>query len=345
MKKQITIIFAFILVFVSGIRAQDMHYSQYNEAPMLLNPALTGFYDGNHRFILNYKNQWKNLGAAYNNYDFSYDISFNKGNTTTGFLALGITAFNDVTGDVKFTTSGAILNVAYQLYLNESNMLGAGIYGGYVQKSLSDENMMWVNQYDGTTGFDGTMASNETFQNMDFGYTDFGAGLNYGFSNNTKGLKSNEGFKFNIGGAVQHVTQPSYQFTGTADEVVDMRINAHFRSLIQIGNSNLALVPSFYYAMQGTQKEMLPGLGFRYQLREESKYTGFIKDAYMTLGGHFRTGDAAIGYLLVELNDFAFGVSYDVNVSKLSKFTNSNGGFEFMIRYILKNDNSSRTLL
>ncbi|HBG69503.1 MAG: hypothetical protein A2W93_01175 [Bacteroidetes bacterium GWF2_43_63] len=344
MKKQIYIL-ATLMAFTFGMRAQDMHYSQYNEAPLLLNPALTGYFDGNHRFVLNYKNQWKSLGAAYNNYDFSYDISFNKGNTTNGFLAIGITAFNDVTGDVQFTTTGAILNVAYQLYLNESNMLGAGIYGGYVQKKLSDENQMWVNQYDGTTGFDGTITSNEMFTNMDFAYTDFGAGLNYSFSNNTKGLKSNEGFKFNVGGAVQHVTQPAYQFTGTADETIDMRINAHFRSVIQIGNSNLALIPGFYYSMQGTQKEMIPGLGFRYQLREESKYTGFIKDAYLTIGEQYRAGDAAITYAMIELNDFAMGVSYDVNVSKLSKFTNMNGGFEFMVRYILKNDNSSRTLL
>lgn len=344
MKKQIVLLVT-LLAFSIGMRAQDMHYSQYNEAPLLLNPALTGYFDGNHRFILNYKNQWKSLGSAYNNYDFSYDISFNKGNTTTGFLAMGITAFNDVTGDVQFTTTGAILNIAYQLYLNESNILGAGIYGGYVQKKLSDENQMWVNQYDGETGFDGTMASNEVFTNMDFAYTDFGAGLNYSFADNTKGLKSNEGFKFNVGAAVQHVTQPAYQFTGTSDEVVDMRINAHFRSVIQMGNSNLALIPSFYYAMQGVQKEMIPGLGFRYQLREESKYTGFIKDAYLTLGEQYRAGDAAISYLMIELNDFALGVSYDVNVSKLSNVTNMNGGFEFMVRYILKNDNSSRTLL
>lgn len=345
MKKQVLLIIAALFSVNFGMRAQDMHYSMYNEAPMLLNPALTGLFDGNHRFVLNYKNQWKNLGAAYNNYDFSYDISFNKGNTTSGFLALGITAFNDVTGDVQFKTTGAILNIAYQLYLNESSLLGAGIYGGYVQKSLGDENQMWVNQYDGETGFDPTISSNETFLNMNFGYTDFGAGLNYSFANNTKGLKSNEGVKFDVGAGVQHVTQPAYQFTATSDEVVDMRINAHFRSVIQMGNSNLALVPSFYYAMQGKQKEMLPGLGCRYQLREESKYTGFIKDAYLTLGGHFRTGDAAIGYMILELNDFAMGISYDVNVSKLNKFTNSNGGFEFMLRYILKNNNSSRTLL
>jgi len=344
MKKQILIIAAVLLCSI-GARSQDMHYSQYNEAPLLLNPALTGFFDGNHRFVLNYKNQWKNLGAAYNNYDFSYDISFNKGNNTTGFLALGITAFNDVTGDVQFTTTGAMLNISYQLLLSESSMLGAGIYGGYTQKALSDENQQWVNQYDGVSGYDQTISSNEIFDANSFGYTDFGAGLNYSFSNSLKGLKSNEGFKFNVGGAVQHVTKPAYEFTGTGDEFVDMRINAHFRAVIQMGSSNLALVPSFYYAMQGKQKEMVPGLGFRYQLREESKYTGFIKDAYLTFGGYFRTGDAAIAQILLELNDFAFGASYDVNVSKLNTVTNSNGGFEFVLRYIIRNRHTSKTLL
>ncbi|PKP02776.1 MAG: hypothetical protein CVU11_10700 [Bacteroidetes bacterium HGW-Bacteroidetes-6] len=342
--KKTALILAAIVAFVFSTKAQDMHFSQYNETPLLVNPALTGVFDGNHRIGLNYKNQWKNIGTAYNTYDLSYDISFNKGNTSNGFLALGVVFFNDVAGDIHFQTTGGILNLAYQLHLNEFQILGAGLYGGFSQKSLNEEGMMWVNQYDGTSGYDASMPSNEIFDLYQFGYSDFGFGLNYELTNSTEGFNSNKGFRLNAGFAVQHVTQPKYQFTATANEKLDMKMIGHIRSFIQIGESNMSLVPSFYIAMQGKQKEILPGLCARYTLREESKYTGFIKKAYLTFGGYFRTGDAAIIQTLFEINDIGLGVSYDVNVSNLTDATNGNGGIEIALRYIIRNPNNNKSL-
>lgn len=343
MKKSI-IFFVVLVVLLPMAKSQDMHFSQYYEAPLLLNPALTGYFDGNHRIALNYKNQWKNIGAAYNSYDIAYDISFNKGAEKSGFLALGVAFFNDVAGQVKFKTTGAQLNLAYQLHLNETQMLGAGLYGGFTQKSIDQEGMQWVNQYDGVSGYDPLMSSNEVFDLYQFGFSDFGFGMNYGLNNSSDGLNSNTGFKLNAGFAVQHLTQPKFQFSATSEEKLNMRMSGYVRSSIQLGMSNMSLVPSFYISMQGKQKEILPGLAARYTLREESKYTGFIKDAYLSVGGYFRTGDAVIIQTLFEINDIGIGISYDVNVSSLSNATNGNGGLEIALRYILKNPNSNKSL-
>jgi hypothetical protein len=39
---------------------------------------------------------------------------------------------------------------------------------------------------------------------------------------------------------------------------------------------------------------------------------------------------------MLEIGDIGMGFSYDINVSDLSAATNSNGGFEFSLRYLIR---------
>ena len=68
MKKNLlySLIVALMLVTNASLFSQDIHFSQYNETPQLINPAATGLYNGYVRAIINYKNQWMAMGKAYN---------------------------------------------------------------------------------------------------------------------------------------------------------------------------------------------------------------------------------------------------------------------------------------
>jgi len=85
--KKIVTGFLFSVSFTFGNRgafAQDVHFSQSNMTPLLVNPALTGVYGGTHRAFLNYKNQWRGAGiqgAAFNTGVFSYDAALLKGSS------------------------------------------------------------------------------------------------------------------------------------------------------------------------------------------------------------------------------------------------------------------------
>jgi hypothetical protein len=61
--------FILSLVFVAGIlqsNAQDLHFSQYFNAPILVNPANTGFNpDNDYRIGANYRNQWGAVGTPF----------------------------------------------------------------------------------------------------------------------------------------------------------------------------------------------------------------------------------------------------------------------------------------
>jgi type IX secretion system PorP/SprF family membrane protein len=222
-------------------------------------------------------------------------------------------------------------------------MLAAGIYGGFGQRSLNQQNMQWSSQYSSSTGFDATLPSNEAMSFESLGYVDFGFGMNWSLIHNSSSLSSNDGLKINAGIGFGHVNKPDFDFIGNVDENLDMKIAAHARALIGLSGTNMALVPSVYFQIQGTQKEILPGFMLRYMLREQSHYTGFISDAYLSIGGMYRTSDALILNAMVEINDFALGMSYDINVSELSVATSGKGGFEFALRYTIPNSNKNKS--
>jgi type IX secretion system PorP/SprF family membrane protein len=324
-------------VFASGIKAQDVHFSQFFEAPQLVNPALTGYFVGEHRFIANYKDQWKAVGSPYKTYAFSYDMGLNKTTADAGYLAIGAMVFADKAGDLNMSTIQGILNIGYHLRISDNQTFGAAIQGGFGQRSVDPTNAQWDNQYDVTLGgYNGALASGETQTFSTFTYPDLGFGLLYTVKGSETNMTSNDGFRGNFGFGVQHINQPKLKFYEGSDTTkLSSRISAHGTVSFGIPNSNLAVVPGFFYYHQGKMQEIYIGSSFRYQLKESSRYTGFINDAYFSLGGYHRFADAAIIFAQLELNDIALGVSYDVNVSKLRVATTGRGGLEISLRYTI----------
>ena len=80
--------------------AQDIHFSQFNVAPMVYNPALAGGFDGDIRFIGNQRTQWRSVTAPYSTIGVSAD--FNHKNQPLMGSAFSI--YQDRAGDSKLNT-------------------------------------------------------------------------------------------------------------------------------------------------------------------------------------------------------------------------------------------------
>src|SRR5260370_24177393 len=77
----------FLIILRSTVTlAQDPEFSQYYAAPLYLNPAFTGTTD-DHRFIMNYRNQWPNVARGYQTVAVSYDYNLYQYNSGIRFLA------------------------------------------------------------------------------------------------------------------------------------------------------------------------------------------------------------------------------------------------------------------
>jgi hypothetical protein len=62
LKSAISLFFLLLIVQVNG---QDIHWSQYNDNPLFQNPGNTGNFNGDYRFVGNYRNQWRSVSIPF----------------------------------------------------------------------------------------------------------------------------------------------------------------------------------------------------------------------------------------------------------------------------------------
>lgn len=358
MKVKYIHIFAFLIVnyqlLIVNCYAQDIHFSQTNTTPLLVNPALTGFMGNNHRAILNYKNQWIGMGSAgatYRTGAFSYDTRLLTKKFKTGYIGAGINAFKDVAGDLKLGTTQLNISFAGIVIINKKQSISGGIQGGYVQKSISMANMKWDSQYDEGAGvFNPSLSSNDVASIPPYRYGDFSGGLAWNYSSKQTYMSANNQLKVNLGIAAFHINRPNQKLnpynTNSTDDLFTKFI-AHGSAVIGISSTNYEFQPSAILFKQGGALELDMAAMIRCKIRGESRYTGNVEAMAISLGAQYRIGDAFIPMMMFEYSNYALGVSYDINTSMLKQSTASKGGLEISLRFTtpdFSNRSSSRLL-
>jgi type IX secretion system PorP/SprF family membrane protein len=323
-----------ILFIVSNVvvKAQDIHFSQFHFTPVVNNPSNAGK-ENTFRGVLNYRNQWKSVSTPYKTGSVTVDGPFGDAlNSGSGRLAWGISVFSDQVGKSEMATLQGSGTLSYHLLTGEHSIFSAGLMAGYVSRSMNVSKLSWGNQFDGYV-YDPSLPSGEISNSNQVNFFDLGAGLSFSFKKGEKYMTGNDQLQFNFGVAYFHPHKPDYSFIGT-NERLNPKLVSHGEALLGIPNTNLSLVPSFILMNQGTQSEISAGTMFRYVMKVESNYTGFEKGSAISLGMHYRVGDAIIPSMMVELGSYALGVSYDINLSDLDAATSKRGGTEVAIRYM-----------
>jgi type IX secretion system PorP/SprF family membrane protein len=209
------------------------------------------------------------------------------------------------------------------------------LQAGLVQRSINYNGLYWESQYDPaqSTGFDQGLSAQENFASSHFIYGDVGAGMIYTYKKNERYMRGNDQRDIQIGASVFHLNRPKYSFLGT-DERLAPRLNIHMNGIVGIKNTNVALAPGILFSKQGPNKEIFAGTLFRYMLKEDSKYTGYVKGAAVSMGAYYRNKDAFVVAGLFEFSTYAIGASYDINTSKLRAATSGRGGLEITLRIL-----------
>jgi type IX secretion system PorP/SprF family membrane protein len=189
--------------------AQDVHFSQMTETPLLLNPAEAAL-GHDIQAILNYKDQWRSISStsAYKTFNVAADFALLK-KQSGNRIGLGVNVFSDKAGDAAMSTTTGNLHLSGVLAANDNNLFSVGIYGGFGQRSLLYNQLYWDNQYDGMQ-YNSALPSGEpqTFSNHT--YVDMGAGVAWFYGKGHSTLSSHDAKTFNIGFSVQHINQPAY---------------------------------------------------------------------------------------------------------------------------------------
>src|ERR1700761_1738547 len=105
--KKILVVGGCMLLGAFAVKGQDLHFSQWFNSPLTINPANTGFIpDADYRLGANYRNQWVTvLGAPYKTMSIWGDAQVMRDKIENGWLGLGGVVLRDAAGSGNLTST------------------------------------------------------------------------------------------------------------------------------------------------------------------------------------------------------------------------------------------------
>ena len=261
--------------------------------------------------------------------DFKLD-----GNGKLSSFGIGTYVMYDKAASGSLSRFSAGTSLASSVRIGKNKYLSLGIQFSYNQNAIRFGNSTWDAQYDHE--FDASRSSNENLSVSGKNFFDAGAGFVFYKNGNSRDFNSKNDNSFQFGISAFHLNQPDIGIYGT--DKMKIRYNG-FAKMDFVLASKFSLQPVAYYARQGTLQEINAGTLLRYSLSEQNM-AGTSKTKTIAFGLFYRYGDSIYPVMNFEWGNWLAGLSYDMNISNLSEFTQSKGGFEVCLKYrYMKADN------
>ena len=321
MKKYKIILLLYVFfALVQTVQAQDLHFSQFFNNPLTVNPANTGFIpDADYRLGASYRNQYSSiLAEPYKTFSVYGDAQLLRNQIQNGWLGVGGFIMSDVAGSGGLRATKIYGSLAYHQMLGNSSLLSAGFNLGWANKRIDQSKLKFPDQFDGKF-FDGRTPTSVVLANNSVSYFDMQAGLNYAYF-------PNENVYINAGYSIHHVNQPTETFF--SDNMDSSRISLRhigfIDALLKV-NDRVIINPNVYYTNQAKASEFMLGLNANYNL------SGAGGEKQLLAGLYYRSTDAIIPMVGFELNHIRFTFSYDATTSALKNYNNMQGASEFNV--------------
>ena len=322
MIKRIGILLIVLNSFLAN--AQEIHFSQYDACPHQLNPATMGAFHGSYRVVLNNKDQWASIGVPYRTsavaLDFGIPFKYD-------LMGIGISAYQDKAGQGGMNTTFLALSSAYHIALGYDgvNDLAFGGQVSYVQKSVSDDNLTFPNQYDGNFFFDPTANASESIGAPSMAYFNAAFGVHWFYTPDNMP-------SYFAGITIRNLVRPQDAFFAN-------EINKSIGAMVHAGTAieldkKLRIYPKFNFAWQGRNTSLVIGGDI-----EKYKVKTSIEKVSIFGGLYYRVADAFVIVGGADISNIRFALSYDFTVSSLAPAANYLGGAElsFIYKGIFKN--------
>jgi len=323
------ILFIFLSAWSLTASAQDHIYSQFFNAPLYLNPSLTGQFEGDIRMNMLYRNQWSGLSGTLSYINASADLNipnfgggiglqFNRSSEGTAFLVK-----NNIAASYSYSVG------------SDDFVLSFGIQAGFTNRQINWNKLVFSDQIDNRLGYiPGSISGAQLPDMANKFFFDPAAGINLVYGSFMAGL------------AMHHINEPDESFSG-AQAKLPRRITANASYRLPLSrNYNYGsddgsyLIPSVVYYKQGNVSSMSAGAQFKYK----GVNTGLW---YRTAGEG--GPDAIVVSLIFDIfsggrsrngEKLRLGISHDATTSKIN-YTNTNGTTEASVGYEKYFENSS----
>lgn len=303
---------------------QDINFSQFYELPLLRNPALAGLFTGDIKATAVFRNQWNSVTVPYKTQGLGLEVKFPI--NEVDYIALGAQITSDKAGDSKLGKSSAMAALTFHKSVNgdKDSYLSLGFLGGPVWQSFDEAKLRFDDQFV-NGAYSPTNPTRQQFTANGFGtgitYYDASVGLVYSsvFAND---------IKYYIGASYFHFTQPKVAFSATND--IRLNTKLMMNAGISIPSSDFDRIVLYTDVFtQGGARQVQGGILYKHDLLQEDVDYGISLS-----GGLFtRWSDAVMPMLKLDYYKLGIGITYDMNISKLSNASHGRGGFEVTATY------------
>lgn len=321
MFKAIPINLLFLVLLQHYGLAQDIHFSQFDGAPLNISPAFTGDFDGAYRFSAIYRSQWQAVPVSYSSFNMNAEMRQRPVFLKKDAIGLGLSFYNDRAGDARYGSNQFYLQGSYHILPEQGGKLrlGFGLNMGLCRVGFDYSKMTFDAQYNGQQLVPGAY-NGEQFNQTRTGYFDLNLGMlgEYLFA-------EDEALCLAVG--LHHLTSPELSYLGNDLSKLDFKFS-NLISYKRMLNDKSQGIAEALVSVQGKNLEWVPHLGVRYTLDEETQ-------RFVSGGLCLRANDALIVRAGYQYGQFKGGMSYDINLSRFQAATNLRGGFEVFVNYIL----------
>jgi type IX secretion system PorP/SprF family membrane protein len=326
-------LFSLLLILaITTAKAQDLHISQYQSAPMHLNPAMTGMATEGSILSLHYRSQWAPIlgnESAFKTLSASFEHRKNVGKTD--FMGLGFGVWQDKAAGITASQAKFSLGYARQLAGNDAvqHFLVGGGDVSFMQRNVDFSDRRWVSQYDNNGGYDpNKLAPDYDFTNR--ANYDASVGLAW------YSLLKNSNY-IALGVSAQHLNRADFSLNQRASTGnLYTRYSAHFDSELRL-KSHISVQPSVLFMVQGPSLELTPGASIKFRFNDQlHEDAAFRIGGWVRLVNHLDQGIAPyafIGFARLDWRRLSFGFSYDFNVSSLKASNSANNAIEMLLSY------------
>lgn len=320
-----------IVVLFLSLKAysQDAQLSQYYNAPLYLNPALTGA-GLDTRVGLNYRLQWPGLGDPYKSFATWIDHDFYKIRSGLGFMIK-----RDVQGTSKLRSTEISAFYSYQININSEWTVKPALQAGIGIRDFDFSKSIFGDQLsnDGNTGNPSSdpLSSNVksyVYPDISFGTVAYNSNLWLGFSGH-------------------HLNRPNQSFTDISQSKLPIKWSfiGGYKILFQERHiawgapvRETSITPTFLYKMQGTSDQLDVGLYLIHNpFMAGMWYRGLPIKKY---GTGVKNSESIVLMAGILHNGLTIGYSYDIVVSQLASL--SGGSHELSLIYQWQTDKSNR---
>ena len=303
---------------IGAAAAQDIHFSQSDYIQVLTNPAYSGFFDGQGRFGLIYRNQWASVHNPFQTLAATVEVPVYQNKYHRYGIAVGGHLYADKAGTLSYgTLSGNLTLSLYKaLSTRSDNLISFAITAGLNRSGFDPSDALMEDP-------------TEQFEKEHVLYPTVGVGVAF-YSQPVPALILKTGI------AAYNLNRPPLSYYTEGATRLEPRFNFYLRAEWRMAQQ-WSLLPLAVLQLQRRYSEVLVGLDAKYYADESS-----TRNLAFQFGAAYRWADAVVFDLGISYNAFTFFFLYDANISKLTPASHSIGAFEGGIVYHLNKKRNKR---